>query len=36
MRERAMSIGGQLALVPSETDGLEVRLELGPEHVVAA
>jgi two-component system sensor histidine kinase UhpB len=36
MRERAMSIGGQLALVPSERDGLEVRLELGPEHVLAA
>jgi two-component system sensor histidine kinase UhpB len=36
MRERALSIGGQLALVPAEGDGLEVRLELGPQHVVAA
>src|SRR3954468_14394230 len=36
MRERAMSIGGQLALLPSHEDGLEVRLELGWEHVVAA
>jgi two-component system sensor histidine kinase UhpB len=36
MRERAMSIGGQLALLPSHEDGLEVRLELGCEHVVAA
>jgi two-component system, NarL family, sensor histidine kinase UhpB len=36
MRERAMSIGAQLALLPSERDGLEVRLELGHEHVVAA
>src|SRR3954468_1853025 len=36
MRERAMSIGGQLALLPTHEDGLEVRLELGCEHVVAA
>ena len=36
MRERALSIGGQLALVPAGGQGLEVRLELGPEHVVAA
>jgi two-component system sensor histidine kinase UhpB len=36
MRERAMSIGGQLALLPSREQGLEVRLELGHEHVVAA
>jgi two-component system sensor histidine kinase UhpB len=34
MRERAMSIGGQLALLPSRDHGLEVRLELGHEHVV--
>ena len=36
MRERAMSIGAQLSLLPSERDGLEVRLELGHEHLVAA
>jgi two-component system sensor histidine kinase UhpB len=36
MRERAMSIGAQLALLPSEHDGLEVRLELGYEHLAAA
>jgi two-component system, NarL family, sensor histidine kinase UhpB len=36
MRERAMSIGAELALLPSQGQGLEVRLELGREHVVAA
>ena len=36
MRERALSVGGQLALVPSEGDGLEVRLEIALEHAVAA
>jgi two-component system sensor histidine kinase UhpB len=36
MRERAISIGGQLALLPSQGQGLEVRLDLGHEHVVAA
>ena len=36
MRERAISIGAQLALLPAERRGLEVRLELGHEHLVAA
>jgi two-component system, NarL family, sensor histidine kinase UhpB len=36
MRERALSVGGQLAIVPSKERGLEVRLELGLEQPAAA
>jgi signal transduction histidine kinase len=36
MRERALSVGGQLAIVPSRERGVEVRLELGLEQLVAA
>jgi two-component system sensor histidine kinase UhpB len=36
MRERAMSVGAQLAMVPSRERGLEVRLEVGAERAVAA
>jgi two-component system sensor histidine kinase UhpB len=36
MRERALSVGGQLEIAPSADRGLEVRLELGAEQLVAA
>jgi two-component system, NarL family, sensor histidine kinase UhpB len=36
MRERALSVGGQLALLPSKDGGVEVRLDLGLEQAVAA
>jgi len=36
MRERAMSVGAELAMVPSRERGLEVRLEVGLDSAVAA
>ena len=36
MRERALSVGAQLALVPSKGGGVEVRLDLGLEQAAAA
>ena len=36
MRERAMSIGGELALLPAGEHGLEVRLDLRHEQIEAA